>query len=382
VTLRSTRLALFFTRGISLKIWDRVGLLEREVALYKKLLPHLQSIAFVTYGGADDRAYAHLLAGIHVVCNRWRLSGRWYERLVTWVYPVLWRGRSVVRSNQVMGADVALRAARRSGSPFVARCGYLHSEFVERRHGADSSEALRARALEHKVFSAADRVVVTTPRMRLSVMHRYRIPEQRVVVIPNYVQTDVFRPAIEQRVSRRICFVGRLDVQKNLSALLDAIEGLDVELWIVGSGALDAQLREQAQKLDLSVNFLGNVPHRQLPDILNSAALFVLPSHYEGHPKVLIEAMACGLPVIGTDVPGIRDLVRHGETGYLCGTSSQEIRAAIRDLLGKPDLQRRLGRNAREYAVAHFALDQIAEMELSMLESLSQPAFAGVQKNE
>jgi glycosyltransferase involved in cell wall biosynthesis len=82
--------------------------------------------------------------------------------------------------------------------------------------------------------------------------------------------------------------------------------------------------------------------------------------------------MACGLPVIGTDVPGIRELIRHRETGYLCGTSPQEIRAAIQDVLDDMDLRTRMGCNAREFVVENFALEQVVEMELALLEEVSR----------
>ena len=365
------RLVLFFTRGVSLKTWGDIGMLDREVALYRSLRPHMQDITFVTYGDASDLHYAQRLDGIDVVCNRWNLPKWFYILLISQVYPLRWRGCVVLKSNQVQGSDIALHIARRFGKKFIARCGYLYSEFMERQHGVDSPESRRARALEHKVFKASDRVVVTTPAMRSIVIQRDRVPEKTVRVIPNYVQTELFAPnSKSRRHSRRICFVGRLDKQKNPIALLEAIKGLDVELMIVGEGSLGKRMRKEADISGLPVRFLGNVPHRKLPEILNSAAMFILPSHYEGQPKTLLEAMACGLPVIGTDVPGLRDLISHRETGYLCGTSRVEIRSAILNVLADADLRARMGRNAREFVVEHFALERVVKMELSLLEEV------------
>lgn len=364
-------LVLFFTRGVSLKTWDRIGLFEHEVALYYHLQTYGVQVAFITYGDASDLAYADRLPGIRILCNRWGLSRWWYVRLIAWFYPMLWRGPAVFKSHQLPGANIALRAARRFGKKFIARCGYLHSDFMERRHGPDSPEARQARALERRVFTAADRVVVTTPAMRHTVLQRYQVLAKRATVIPNCVETELFCPSLDSHhPSRRICFIGRLDEQKNLFALLEAIKDLDVELVIVGTGALGKRLCEEVNSHGLSVRFMGNVPHHQLPEILNSSALFILPSHYEGHPKALLEAMACGLPVIGTDVPGIRELICHRETGYLCGISPEEIRAAIQDVLGDADLRARMGCNAREFVVENFSLERVVEMELALLEEL------------
>jgi len=76
------------------------------------------------------------------------------------------------------------------------------------------------------------------------------------------------------------------------------------------------------------------------------------------------------LSVVGTDVPGIRELIRHRQNGYLCGTSPIEIRAAVQEVLSSRQLQREMGRNAREFAVANFSLERILELELALLSSL------------
>lgn len=344
---------------------------EREVAIYRDLKPHLQRITFVTYGGAQDLRYAEQLGDIHVVCNRWALPRHWYLFLLTRFYPVLWRGCGVIKSNQVDGAAIALKAARRSGNKFIARCGYLLSDFMEREHGMESHQAHTARTYEQQVFGAADRVVVTTRAMRDAVVQRYQVETGRVTIIPNYVDTNLFRPNSDRRGSlRRIGFVGRLEKQKNPCALVDAVKGLGLELVMVGNGSLAKSLQQQAEENGVKIQFLGNVPHQKLPEILNSIDLFVLPSHYEGHPKALIEAMACGLPVLGAGTPGIRDLVRHGSTGWLCGTEASAIRAGIQDLLSHPVQSAELGHNARQYVLGHFSLDQVVDQELNLFQEV------------
>ena len=369
--LEDAHLALFFTRGVSLQTWDDLGILDRELALYQALAPKLRRVTFVTYGDGQDLGYDSRTEGIRVVCNNWSLPARWYTRSLSLLHPKLWSSVSILKSNQVLGAEVALRTAHRFGTKFIARCGYLHSEYEERRHGSDSREALEARVLERDVFTKADRVVVTTLAMRDTVVQRYEIPAESVVVIPNYVQTDLFRPRREVgRSSKRICFIGRLEEEKNLFALLRAIKGLNVELVIVGKGGLGDELRAITRREDLQVRFTGSVPHSTLPDILNSASLFILPSLYEGHPKALLEAMACGIPVIGTNVPGIRTLIDHRRTGYLCGKSSDEIRGAVEQVMGDSKLRARMGQNARNFVEENFSLDRIVEMEKNVMSEL------------
>ncbi|MBN1478541.1 glycosyltransferase, partial [Candidatus Sumerlaeota bacterium] len=138
-----------------------------------------------------------------------------------------------------------------------------------------------------------------------------------------------------------------------------------VDLDIIGEGPLRAALETLARS-NPRIHFLGSVPHDELPSHLHRATAFVLPSLYEGHPKTLIEAMACGLPVIATDVPGIREVITHGDTGFLCQTDSDSLRDGIAQALDDATLRESLGRRAREAAVEQFSLDRVVECELRL----------------
>jgi glycosyltransferase involved in cell wall biosynthesis len=99
---------------------------------------------------------------------------------------------------------------------------------------------------------------------------------------------------------------------------------------------------------------------------LNESSVFVLPSLYEGHPKSLLEAMATGIPVIGTDVVGIRNLIT-SSTGFLCATNAISIRSAILKVLAAPDMAQEIGRSAARYIEDEFSLGVIAKLELENL---------------
>jgi len=369
--LDKTKLVLFFTRGVSLRTWDQVGMFEREVAIYRLLQECGVQVSFVTYGDASDLRYADRFPGICILCNRWGLSPKRYERWLPLLHGWhLWRA-GIYKTNQTNGADVALRAAGLFRKPLIARCGYMWSRFTAREQRADSESARHARTQEAKVFTAADRVVVTAEHMKQYIVEQYGLANSKVTVIPNYVLTDLFRPDSDGICKPgRICFVGRLHPQKNLFALIEAVRGLNVELEIIGDGSQREALKAAANDKRVNGRFLRNRPHAELPQHFNAAEIFILPSLYEGHPKTILEAMACGRPVIGTNVPGIREIIRHRETGYLCGTSPEEIRLAIQDMLADADLRARMGRNARQFVVEHFALEKIVDMELALLEEL------------
>lgn len=362
---------LFLTRGMSLQAWERCGLLSREMALYLRLQKSGVKVAIVTYGNAGDLGYASQYPGITICCNRWGLPQRFYEWLLPWLHRDVLKKASLIKTNQTNGAEVALRAARRYHKPLIARCGYMWSKNLLCELGPEAPALKRALQIESQVFAAADALVVTSDEMEQNLLARFPDSRERLRLIPNYVDTELFRLFLKPSPSGsvRLIFVGRLAPEKNLGALIEAVRELKVKLDIIGQGPCRESLQAQAADMP-QVRFRGVLPHEQLPALLAASDIFVFPSLYEGHPKTPIEAMACGLPIIGSDVPGIRELIDHGRTGLLCCSDSKSLRQAIVSLLDDSERRLRMGRAARESVVERFSLEHIVDLELKLYRSL------------
>jgi glycosyltransferase involved in cell wall biosynthesis len=367
----SMHLVLFFTRGVSLRTWAMMGMLAREIAIYRRFISDGFRVSFITYGDACDLDYSENLGGIEILCNQHDLPLEEYESRLLSLHESSLRDCSVIKTNQTYGAELALNAARFYDKPFVARCGYMWSKNTALEKGYDSPEAVHARAVEEKVFSASNKVVVTTEAMRAEVASRIPSAALKTVVIPNYVDTEVFKPDSSQRDENSLVFIGRISPEKNLDSLLEAIRPLDVTLILIGEGRLRPKLQRRFEALDGRVTWEGNVPNIELPAHINRAAAFVLPSLYEGHPKALLEAMACGTPVIGANSPGIKELIRHGQNGYLCGTDAISLRNGIQELLSRPELRAELGKNGRLFVLEHYSLEMIAAIEAELLREIA-----------
>ncbi len=363
-------LVLFFTRGMSIKAWDDVGMFDREVALYERLRDKGVSISFVTYGNASDLDYQDRLPEIEILCNRWGLPNRIYEKFLHRFHGNVLKSCDLIKTNQMNGAEVAVRCAQRWGKPLIGRMGYLWSDFVAWKNGTSNGAVARAREIEQQVFRSSERVVVTTVEMANSIQERDPEARNKTFVIPNYVETDRFAPDSRQSKDFDVIFVGRLSPQKNVAALLEALSDLEVKSLIIGSGELRDELQSQYGDASGKIKWEGNIPNSELPSVMNRSRIFILPSHYEGHPKTLIEAMSCGMPVIGADSAGIRKIIDHGVNGLLCGTDSESIRTSIQELLDKPDLCETLGNNARQYVLEHFSLDRVFEIEYQLYQEV------------
>lgn len=368
----SIRIAVFFSRGMSLERWKQAGMLQRELGLYRGLLPRVGQISLLTYGERDDGRCTQDVPQLEVLTNHWRFTSNLYSLFAPLLHSTALRKATVFKTNQINGAWCGVIAKRLFGKPLVVRCGFLWADFMERLTESRWRRVL-SRWLEKVSFRAADVIIVAGEADKIVVMNVYGIEPDRIVVIPNYVDTTRFRPLTDV-VSEpgHVTFVGRLEDQKNAISFIQSLRGLrGVHATIVGEGSLRPVLEQLVDVDDLDVTFLGTVPNEELPLVLNRSQVFVLASHYEGNPKVLFEAMACGVPVIATQVPGVDGVLVHGETAFLCGTSATELHNALEEVLSNSILRNQLIENGLRYVRAHRSLDRVVEQEFSVFSDLS-----------
>jgi glycosyltransferase involved in cell wall biosynthesis len=196
-----------------------------------------------------------------------------------------------------------------------------------------------------------------------------------VQVIPNGVDTDFFHP-LENRDEAEhrpfsFLFAGRFQMQKNLFYLFDHVASLrrsgvgPFVLHLVGDGPQHDELRNHSKKLGIEDCLVWHgwvVDKGSLREIYRSADCFVNPSLYEGMPNVVLEAMACGLPVIASHVLGNDAVIRHGETGWLFDLSKPDaFRTALRVMLEDPGQARRMGQKGRTWVLDAFSWRKVAQ---------------------
>lgn len=370
------RLALFFSKKISIRKWRETGIYDRETALYRKHADKGIYTTFVTYDRELPPATLPAIEHAQICFNRLRLHNSIYHLLCPILHAKDLANCDVIKTNQSSGSLPAVVAAKIFQKPLVARCGYLQSELMAVKRGRNAPKTKRILGEEHRLFTNADAIIVTTPSMRQNIVARIPSTKQRITVIPNYVDTSLFRPMPVEKKTFDIVFIGRISREKNLEALLDAAEMNDCSVLLIGSGPDEAQLKQRYRSN--KILWKGNLPNHELPVWINRAKIFMLTSHHEGNPKVLLEAMACGCAAIGANAPGIREVIVHGKTGLLSNNDVESLAVAITDLLQDDGLRSRIGENARTYALEHFSLEVLAEQEHKVLESVLSAIRPGI----
>ena len=270
----------------------------------------------------------------------------------------------MVHVHTPVAAFIGRLAAWRAGVPLVvytAHGFYFHDRMGPLKRAAFIALEWLAGRLTDVLFTQAEEDAETARRFGLC---RTGVIE----AIGNGVDPGRFHPGSETRgeVRRRlntpddavvVMVIGRLIAEKGYPELLAAARDLDVHLWVVGERLASDHARpietEIAAARGPRLHLLG--ARDDVPELLRAADIFTLPSHREGMPRSIIEAMMSGLPVVATDVRGSREEVVDGETGRLVPVGDvAALREALGELAGDADLRAAWGEAGRRRALALY----------------------------
>lgn len=300
----------------------------------------------------------------------------------------------IVHANFFMSGSVASSLRRWTGIPFVVTFHALGA--VRKIHQGDSDRFPADRIdLEQKVIDDAAAVVAECPQDESDLLRFYRIDRSRIVTIPCGVDTDVFRPTGKSLARARhgwgddewvVLHVGRMVPRKGVDTVIEAVAELhrrghrDVSLVVVGGSSEQPTEDDHIRALiDLAkragigdrVRFTGRVDHERLPHFYGAADVFVTTPWYEPFGITPLEAMACGLPVVGSNVGGIKYTVRDGETGFLVSPhDANAVADRLEELHRLPWLASALAENARKRTEDLFTWERVTDSLIRLYENV------------
>ncbi len=187
------------------------------------------------------------------------------------------------------------------------------------------------------------------------------------------------RPVVQEKIIRseadpaRLIMVARFGPQKDHETLIRALarlKGTDWVLDLVGGGD-DSDIRHMVQTagLDERVNFLGE--REDVPELLEKADIYLLISHWEGFPRSILEAMRAGLPVVASDVAGVREAIARGETGYLVPKGDKgALFNVLKTFISDREKQQEMGKKARERFVSNFTFSVMADKTFAVYQQV------------
>ncbi|NHI94821.1 MAG: glycosyltransferase [Candidatus Lokiarchaeota archaeon] len=363
-------LGLFFTRDISLEKWYKQGIFKREIKLYEKLSLHFKHIYLFTYGNQNDLKLKRLLPkNISIIPKKIPMNSTLYSVLLPLLNWKLLRKIDIYKSNQLDGAWTAAISKLIFKKNYLNRSGYILSLF-QSESGSGLFKNIITKILEKFSLISADQIEIASKRDLYYLKKNLKLKNKNININPNFVDINLFKNKDLKKLENSIVYVGRLEKQKNLFSLINAISNTKFELHLIGEGNLKEELIKHAQQKNSNVIFEGYIVNEEIPNFINKFEVFILPSYYEGMPKSLIEAMACGLPVIGTRVKGIKELIYNNKNGILCDLDSNSIKKAIINLMENQELKKRLGKNASLFIKDNFSFEKIYKNEIIILNKM------------
>jgi glycosyltransferase involved in cell wall biosynthesis len=300
------------------------------------------------------------------------------------VVPELWQALEAAQGEEardvyqaaVLARGVRLQGIRHLHAPFASTAATV-ARLAARFAGIPYSFTAHAKDIYHASVRPEDLLrklteaaaVITVSEYNLAYLRRtYGAAAGRVRRIYNGLDLEQFRYEPPQERPARVVAVGRLVEKKGFGDLVEACgvlarRGRRFECQIIGEGPLEAELQERIERCGLQgrVVLLGPRPESEVMRQVQGAAMFALPcvvgtdGNRDGLPTVLLEAMALGTPCVSTDVTGIPEVVRDGETGLVVPQHAPEVLAgAMERLLGDPGLRVQLASQARRIIEAEF----------------------------
>jgi len=234
--------------------------------------------------------------------------------------------------------------------------------------------------LEEWWISRANRLIGLSQAIVDLTSRYFRIKLNNLPIVPNPIDIEIFspNPAIKKN-EFSVLYVGRLEFRKGVHLLIKAIPQVlkkipQAKFTFIGNDCgMKSFLLNKVSELEIRnhVEFIDQLPRDRLIEYYQQSSLCVIPSIWENHPYVILEAMACGKPVIACDIGGISEIIKNRINGILVPAGSFiTLAETIIELLSDGESQERLGNNARKYIEENYEPKKVIEKTLKVYEGL------------
>jgi glycosyltransferase involved in cell wall biosynthesis len=300
----------------------------------------------------------------------------WENRIRELGIPVIWTGEKrsrvarLIKILQILSADLPdvfqsqhfytnLYVAFPSSIRLIHNIGAIRNELT--------SEINSVGNIFGNLSLITPQLQAVNTRLAISTARKLGVASKRLHFLPNVVDTSTFKPSRPTRPGAlHLVTVGRLVKQKRMDRIIELVSQLrdsrvNCKTTIIGDGPLKLQLQNLSAAKGLSneqLNFAGT--YSDVQKAYQEADVFVLTSDWEGTPNVILEAMACGLPVVASRVGGIPEIIKHRISGLLVPPDDPVgLYRSVMELIDNPSLRKEIGQNARLEIKENYALERL-----------------------
>jgi glycosyltransferase involved in cell wall biosynthesis len=367
------------TWGVGISEWEKLLLNERELTLFHLYREMGCDVWIVSTSAQDFKDKDRISKQYHdynFVFLRPNLISSFFK-LITDREVINLRqkykknsGKIAIRSNQLLGAHLGIAVRRFRPMEFIVRQGF---NAVDSQIKSDSKKytSLLFAIYEHVLFLFVKKWEFTSDSSMKSSLNRNSWSSIKPILIPNFVDMEVWagKPLIGKEFDKlRVGFFGRLAPVKNLTNLVVAFAiHRKIELIIVGEGPNKVELQNLAESHNFPLVILDRMSPENLAAECNTWDYAIFPSLFEGNPKGVLEMFSLGIPVLATPVDGIKQLVKHRETGFLSnGTAKEDLLELLRTVEEiTSDVRASVVSNAKSFVEENNSLEVFVKKEMA-----------------
>jgi len=363
-------IVVFLTFGVSIKDWKESGLLQREILLYQQISSMSDiNFTFITFGDSEDEKY---LNG-HKIIPYYKYNKYYKNKYITVLQSLLFTFKlkkliaqpDLIKTNQLLGSWMAILYKLITKKPLIVRTGYDLYRFSLNENKTRLKKSLYY-TLTQLAIIFSDAYLVTSYSDKKFLDLNFFKTKNKLQILPNWVEDKITNTVtkIEKRHENKILAVGRLEEQKNFSALIRLLSSKEFHIDIVGTGSLKNSLALEAKEYGVKVNFLGKKNYNELIKMYPDYRLYVSTSLFEGNPKSTLEAMGAGCVAIVSNIENNSEIIENKITGFL--HNFHNLVELIEQNMNNIDALERISKKATEKIKNNNSLDIISKKEIEI----------------
>ena len=361
---------IFLTHNLSLLDWKRSKIFHREIHLFSKR--NNINFKFISYGELDEKKFLKEFKNLEVYnIKKLKFKNQLISRFIQPIYSLIFDNKlrnitkncDLLISNQMDGALLPSFLSYFYKKKFILRTGYSLSFFRKKSRKLNFLKKIFLYLYELLSIYASYKYTISSKFEYEIIKKEFPYFLKKTFIVPNYIDTQLFKPNSNKSKDLKLISIGRLEHQKNPYDLILISKLTKLPLTIVGDGELKPLLLDFIKKINAPVKIISNITNSKLPMLLNQNTIYVSTSLYEGCPKTILEALSCGLLTIAYSAPGVDEIISNQKNGFLTRQSPYSVVNVIMKIQKNKFPIENIRKKARQFVIKNYSIKKIMKLQ-------------------